>query len=196
MAEGGPLNRSTDRRDFLKAALVTSASTLMPLSASVLAGCAPISLGPTAAPDPAFDAFMELSRQLVGERDLSLALGREYFQRCQNDPDLQSPFFNLLATFGRIQTAGGDLAGSIQTGVMAAPALRDIAQQVIYLWYVSATFSIDPTTKARTWKYGSVEEYEQALVWTVIGAHPPMTHGGPFGYWASAPTEPGNEHDD
>jgi hypothetical protein len=34
------------------------------------------------------------------------------------------------------------------------------------------------------WLYGSLEQYGQALLWSIIPAHAPMTRGEQRGYWA------------
>jgi hypothetical protein len=83
------------------------------------------------------------------------------------------------------------------------PKIRAAAQQLIYIWYVSAFYipvpdpnatSLPPPlednpndTRKRIWFYGTPEQYGRGLLWAVIQAHAPMTSGGLPGYWASAP---------
>jgi hypothetical protein len=84
------------------------------------------------------------------------------------------------------------------------------AEQIIYLWYLSAFYvpnPLDPENreekeenraaeggtdpddepKRGVWQYGTLEQYEKALIWTIIGAHAPMTPGGPMGHWKDKP---------
>ncbi len=76
-----------------------------------------------------------------------------------------------------------------------ADDIRAAAEQVIYLWYVSAFFlpplkedPLHPGQSVRTgppiWIYGSTEQYEQGLLWKVVKAHAPMMPGGRAKYWA------------
>jgi hypothetical protein len=80
------------------------------------------------------------------------------------------------------------LAKAIEEKIMRDTTVGPAAEQLIYLWYVSAFFlPIGHTAASRNWLYGSPEQYQQSLLWKVVHAHAPMTEGGPPGYWASAP---------
>jgi len=94
------------------------------------------------------------------------------------------------------------------------------AEQITYLWYLSAFYlpnpldpenrgekegksaaegGTDPDDEAKPGvrQYGTLEQYEKALIWTIIGAHAPMTPGGPMGHWKDKPKRwlgPDNEN--
>ena len=81
-----------------------------------------------------------------------------------------------------------DLAKAMQEKIMQDRTVGPAAEQLIYLWYVSAFFlPIDHAAASRNWLYGSPEQYQKSLLYTVVRAHAPMTEGGPPGYWATAP---------
>ena len=69
-----------------------------------------------------------------------------------------------------------------------APAMRPAAEQLIYLWYLSAFYlPLGGDPAKRLWVYGTTEQYESALLWIDIHAHAPMTRAGKPGDWARAP---------
>jgi len=84
-----------------------------------------------------------------------------------------------------------------------ADDIRAAAEQVIYLWYVSAFF-LQPLkrqnsaqlmrTGPQIWLYGTTEQYEQALLWKVMKAHAPMMPGGGPNYWAGRIPEAAKSH--
>jgi hypothetical protein len=134
--------------------------------------------------DPGYDIddallgdFMDVSRTLTGMPLSSvsdLRIGREYLER-----------------FARIDVPGIDLrkliaahADSAET-LMKNTAVRPAAEQLIYLWYLSAFLL--PTKTGPAWIYGTTEQYERGLLWTAIGAHAPMMpmRGSEPRYWAN-----------
>jgi hypothetical protein len=135
--------------------------------------------------------FVNLSQLLTGyASSLDRAVASRYLDRLTAHPRL-SPSVPALFEKYRAITSGANppSESDIQQQIMLDPAIRPIAEQVIYLWYVSAFFvprQDDPTKNV--WVYGSPEDYEKSLLWSLIGAHAPMTRGGPFGYWADAPS--------
>ncbi len=113
--------------------------------------------------DALLQNFMQVSRSLTGmplSSASDLQLGRQYLERFArlNIPkvDLQK----LLAA-----------RDSQPSAIMKNNDLRPAAEQMIYLWYISAF--LVPGTPA-TWAYGTTDQYERALIWRVIGAHAPM----------------------
>jgi len=136
------------------------------------------------------DSFMEASQALTGVAPLDRTLGSAYLERMAVHPRLTTQLPLLIQTYNAM-AAGGNRPSEtdLQQRIMQDQSLQPIAEQVIYVWYVSAFFlprDDDPTKNV--WVYGSKEQYEKSLLWSEIRAHPPMTHGGPFGYWADAPS--------
>ncbi|PAJ81601.1 hypothetical protein DF156_31825 [Burkholderia ubonensis] len=79
---------------------------------------------------------------------------------------------------------------AIRQRIMMDPILGPCAEQVIYLWYVSAFFKKNPADPQKgVWQYGSAEQYDEALIWQVIRGHAPMTDGMTYGFWADPPAE-------
>lgn len=120
--------------------------------------------------------FMKVSRTLTGMPLASLQdirLGREYLVRFSklNVPEID--LRKLIAAHD--QTADA---------IMNDKDIRAAAEQLIYLWYLSAFFL--NTTVGPAWVYGTTDQYEQGVLWKVIGAHAPMMPMKPFhpDYWA------------
>src|SRR5262245_23657448 len=110
--------------------------------------------------------FMKVSRTLTGMPLASVSdirLGREYLER-----------------FSRVDVPGIDLRKLIAARDQTADAImndkdiRPAAEQLIYLWYLSAFFFLN-TSVGPAWVYGTADQYEQGILWKVIGAHAPMT---------------------
>jgi len=121
--------------------------------------------------------FMAVSRTLTGMPLSSVSdvrLGREYLER-----------------FARIDVPGIDLRkliaahGDSAEALMKNTTVRPAAEQLIYLWYLSA-FLLQTKT-GPDWIYGTTEQYERGLLWTTIGAHAPMMpmRGSEPNYWAN-----------
>jgi hypothetical protein len=131
--------------------------------------------------------FMKLSEILTGVKSLDRRLGVQYLERYARNPDLTALLPQLINAYRDI-AAQSDLAKAVQEKIMQDTTVGPAAEQLIYLWYVSAFFlPISHTAASRNWLYGSPEQYQQSLLWKVVHAHAPMTEGGPPGYWASAP---------
>ncbi len=114
----------------------------------------------------------------------------EYFQRCTEYPDVGAVLPQLLQVYRGIDS--GHAEAEIKTRIMGDPKLRAAAEQIIFLWYISAFFvpdASDPKKIKGAWRFGSLQQYDKALVWPVIRAHAPMTQGGPYGYWSDPPTD-------
>jgi len=135
--------------------------------------------------------FINLSQVLTGgPKPLDRALASRYLDRLTSHPKLSPHVPQLIATYRSI-ASGGTIPSDavVQQRIMQDTTLRPIAEQVIYVWYVSAFFlPRDDDPSKYVWVYGAPEEYERSLLWSIIGAHAPMTRGGPFGYWADAPS--------
>ena len=143
--------------------------------------------------------FISVSEALTGQRPLRRRLAAQYLERFARMPDYYPKLKRLLEVHKQYAAGGGtpdDIAEQIMANKESdADDIRAAAEQVIYLWYVSAFFL--PALKeqpphsgqlARTgpqiWIYGKSEQYEQGLLWKVVKAHAPMMPGGRPGYWA------------
>jgi hypothetical protein len=136
--------------------------------------------------------FMNVSETLTGVKPLDHRLGVQYLERYARHPDLTALLPQLIKSYRDVasssSTSQDDLIKAVQQKIMQDKTVGPAAEQLIYLWYVSAFFlPIDHAAASRNWLYGSPEQYEQSLLWSVVHAHAPMTRGGPTGHWARAP---------
>ncbi len=136
------------------------------------------------------ESFVRLSETLTGVSSLDQHLAYQYLERFATHPQLTSVLPQLIKAYRDIAPARSrPTEAEVSARIMQDPTLRGGAEQVIYLWYISAFFlprQDDPTKMV--WVYGSPEQYERGLLWSVIHAHAPMTPGGPYGYWADTPS--------
>ena len=190
------IGAAMNRRALLRG--VVGAGTLVPLGRRAEAEiweegdiqCRPV----VQEKEPAYDIndallgdFMKLSEMLTGVKPLDRGLGVQYLERYARNPDLTALLPQLIKAYRDIASQT-DLAKAIQEKIMQDTTVGPAAEQLIYLWYVSAFFlPIDHAAASRNWLYGSPEQYQKSLLWTVVRAHAPMTEGGPPGYWATAP---------
>lgn len=151
----------------------------------------PEAITPTYALDEALLIdFLRVSEALTGVRPLDRHLGARYLERYATHPQLSLLLPRLLHAFRDLGSSDAPASDAdIEKNIMQNTSLRPAAEQLIYVWYVSAFFlpRTDDPSKS-TWVYGSPEEYERGLIWSTIRAHAPMTRGGPYGYWADAPS--------
>lgn len=149
--------------------------------------------------DPSYDvddallaAFMEVSRTLTGTPLASISdlrLGRQYLERYARVAELTDLLPQLIKA--HVDLAGPTKpsnADAVADALMKNPAIRPAAEQLIYLWYLSAFYlPLGGDPAKRLWIYGTTEQYERALLWTAVHAHAPMTRAGKPGDWARAP---------
>ena len=135
--------------------------------------------------------FMNVSETLTGVKPLDRRLGVQYLERFARNADLTALLPQLIKSYRDVaasSTSQDDLIKAVQQKIMQDKMVGPAAEQLIYLWYVSAFFlPIDHAATSRSWIYGSPEQYEQSLLWSVVHAHAPMIRGGPTGHWARAP---------
>jgi hypothetical protein len=135
--------------------------------------------------------FMNVSEALTGVKPLDRRIGVQYLERYARHPDLTALLPQLIKAYRQIVDASpipDDLIKNVREKIMQDKTVGPAAEQLIYLWYVSAFFlPIDHSAASRNWIYGSPEQYEQSLLWPIVRGHPPMTRGGPTGHWARAP---------
>jgi hypothetical protein len=199
-----PFRPAIDRRDLLRGVAVASAAAtaaimpLRPAKAEIWEEgdiqCRPVVQ--EKAPDyDITDAllldFMKVSETLTGIKPLDRRLGVQYLERYARNPDLTALLPQLIKAYRDVAAATpspDDLNKAVQQKIMQDKTVGPAAEQLIYLWYVSAFFlPVDHAAASRNWLYGSPEQYQQSLLWSVVRGHAPMTRGGPTGYWAKAP---------
>jgi hypothetical protein len=120
---------------------------------------------------------MKVSRTLTGmplSSSSDLRLGREYLERFTRIAVPTIEPRKLISA--RDQTADA---------IMNDKEIRPAAEQLIYLWYLSALFLDAGTGPA--WIFGTADQYEHGILWKVIGAHAPMMPMRPSrpNYWAT-----------
>jgi len=152
--------------------------------------------------DPALlRTFIQLSETLTGVRPLDEHIGRGYLERFSRHPQLTALLPRLIQAYRTIAPGGAPPADSrVEQTIMNSADLRPGAEQIIFVWYLSAFYlppaapaasamnPVTPVPGKLVWIYGSPEEYAAALIWPLIQAHAPMTPGGPPGYWADPPS--------
>ena len=156
--------------------------------------CRPViaEVAPDYLTDQMFDGFMKVSRALTGIDRLDTRVGSQYFERYARHPELTKLLPPLIKAYLDIEAASSDptqrksLIGRNIIGDKSG--LGQAAEQLIYVWYVSAFYlPADHAAASRSWIYGTVEQYQNSLLWSVVDAHPPMTRGGIPGHWANPP---------
>jgi hypothetical protein len=143
--------------------------------------------------------FMQVSSTLTGiplNSEADRRLGRQYVERYARVDELADLLPKLIAAHKKTREQPNLDAAEL---VMNNGEVRPAAEQLIYLWYLSAFYLplLDSTNAAkRLWVYGTTEQYERALLWKVVGAHAPMAQptpkfskGGKLPGWASAPPQ-------
>ncbi len=144
--------------------------------------------------------FVTVSETLTGQRPLQQRLAAQYLKRFSELPDYFPKLKRLFAVHKAYAAVGQAKPDDVADQIMKnnepdADDIRAVAEQVIYLWYVSAFF-LQPLKKQSSgqlirtgpqiWIYGTMEQYEQALLWKVVEAHAPMMPGGKRNYWAGS----------
>jgi hypothetical protein len=198
---GGPV---VVRRKVLQGVALVGAATIgavLPLSRAAAElweegdlQCRPIiaEVEPDYVNDEMFAGFMRVSQALTGIEGLDPSIGSQYFERYARHPDLTKLLPPLLKAYLDIEKAPhspDERKAAIRRSIIEDKGgVGQAAEQLIYLWYVSAFYlPADHAAASRNWIYGSVEQYQKSLLWTVVDAHPPMTSGGLPGHWALPP---------
>lgn len=148
------------------------------------------------------DNFVELSESLTGVAPLDRQLANEYMDRYATNRQLTTNLDLMIQAYRNIPGNQRRSESDVKQQILLSPdkKVRAAAQQLIFLWYVSAFYipvpnpsstvplEDDPSdTRKKVWIYGTPEQYGRAILWPVIRAHAPMTPGGPTNYWANAP---------
>lgn len=198
---------SSNRRTFLISAALGTTSGLMP---ALERKAAASDTGADQRRDPDIEDFLALSRDLTGEPNLDALLGQEYLGRFRETFGREI-LNKLVQEHKQLRARPSDIASGIKQDIMSDEYLGEAARQIIYLWYLSAFFMphpLDPENRELVeqisgqpagqenenfrgvWQYGTLKQYEAALVWRIIDAHAPMTPGGTMGHWAKKPNAP------
>jgi hypothetical protein len=153
------------------------------------------------------DSFVQVSESLTGVAPLDRHLANQYMERYATNRQLSTNLDLLVQAYRKLSSTPRPSEADVKQQILLSqdPKVRAAAQQLIYLWYVSAFYipkpdanvgappppplEDDPSdTRKRIWMYGTPEQYGRGLLWSVIRAHAPMTSGGAPGHWASVPT--------
>jgi hypothetical protein len=127
--------------------------------------------------DDVLERFVRLSQALTGVAPLDTSRAAAHLETLRT--------INIAAALPRLLDVWAEIEGAadpemeLETRVLGDDVLRPAAQGVLLLWYTGGTF--DPSGK--TLSFASADAYFSALVWDVIGAHPPGLSGGYFGHW-------------
>jgi hypothetical protein len=132
--------------------------------------------------DRTYAAFGRLSEILTGFEGLDPRMIASFATRLAG-ATFHADFNRLLCRFAEIEAANAlhDVPQALNDLMASDAVLRSVAQQIIYLWYLSAELD------GAAWRFGSPEEYSGALLWRAIGAHPPALSGGYMGHWRYPP---------
>jgi Membrane bound FAD containing D-sorbitol dehydrogenase len=129
--------------------------------------------------DAMLEGFMEVSRGLTGvdlKSEADRRLGRQYLERFARVDELADFLPKLIEAY---RNAANQPNTDPAQAVMSNKDVRAAAEQLIYLWYLSAFYLplLDPSKDPakRLWVYGTTEQYDRALLWNVVHAHAPMS---------------------
>jgi hypothetical protein len=124
------------------------------------------------------DLFFELSKELCGMDDLSKKLSEVYYGIFHNDPAVSGKLKSLLATYQ---------PGSLQELINNDTDMKDLALDIIKLWYLGVIKSLEVSTAPMPLMGGGFYFYQEALIWKAAQAHPAGLSGGYYGYWSYKP---------
>jgi hypothetical protein len=153
------------------------------------------------------ESFVELSETMTGVARLDRHLANQYMERFATNRQLTTNLDLMIQAYRKLSGKPRPGEAEVKQEIVLSPdpKVRAAAQQLLYVWYVSAFYVPLPNsdasapippplednpqdTRKRVWLYGTPEQYGRALLWSVIRAHAPMTTGGAPGHWAVAPT--------
>lgn len=129
--------------------------------------------------------FIELSTRLTGVDNLPADLAREYEERLRSS-GMDNALHHLMLAFGDLKARGMIDDHSLANILLSDAGLRSVAEQLIVLWYSSALMEFDASGQIEL-RFGKPDHHFRALLWDVIGAHPPALSGGYFGHWHYPP---------
>jgi len=116
--------------------------------------------------------FLDASRLVTGQTNLVPVLADTYETQFNKHP-AAAAFLQACAT----ALSSADPMQSIKAAMAADPTTTGAAgKELVHLWFVGAPGPVNNNDQA----YLTAETYFGALLWPVIGAHPPGLSGGYF----------------
>jgi hypothetical protein len=129
-----------------------------------------------------FDVFMSISEALTGfsvNELQSTGLATDYYTYIlgQIEAVTFTEFLNISNSVIQSSTNEEQLRKSIQDQILSNPSTKDIANNVISLWYLG------------TWEGAYVNDlsYKEGLVWNVMHSHPPGAKQPGYKSWGIKP---------
>jgi hypothetical protein len=133
--------------------------------------------------------FVALSRVLTGVEELDTRMGELYLRRLLEDVEASALLPRFIERCREALTprlSREEQEERLRREVLDEEELGLLARRIIVLWYTGQLPTADKELK-KLMKPTQPEEYFGALIWPVIGAHPPGLSGGYFGYWRYPP---------
>jgi hypothetical protein len=130
--------------------------------------------------EAALASFVRLSSVLVGDGGLADDLAAVYFAQARAAMGDELPA--LLARFAGLLQDGMDPVTAVGQHLLPDPRWGPPSKLILALWFNGGI-----RNAAGDWQVASADGYYRALVWDVIGAHPPTLSNGYFGHWKYPP---------
>jgi hypothetical protein len=122
--------------------------------------------------------FLELSQMLTGVTPLPVDLAVEYESRIRA--------IGGGVTLDRLLSIHLNGPKGLADILLNDDELRQITVQIVILWYCGALVC-DANDARPALNFEKPDHHFRALLWNVIGAHPPALSGGYFGHWHYPP---------
>ncbi len=146
-------------------------------------GASPTKVQASVVPEITLDQFLALSRTLTGIHGLEADLGDELLTRCVLVDSIGSQLKALVDLHGSLTGGNAQVEQAMREKLQAAGELFSAAEQIIYLWYVGAFY----TVANGVWEYGPPSHYYRGKVWRVLHVNVPITAGPSPKFWATKP---------
>jgi hypothetical protein len=130
--------------------------------------------------EAALASFVRLSSALVGDDLLPDDLAALYFEQARTALADELPA--LLARFTHLLQSGVEPVTALRQHLLPDPRWGPPSKIILALWFNGGIKNM-----AGDWAPASADGYYRALVWDVIGAHPPTLSNGYFGHWKYPP---------
>lgn len=124
--------------------------------------------------------FGDLSKALTGFDAIEGSLAPQYLQdlrMAQGDAAVDA----LLAKYGEIAAAGGNVEDKIASEIMENDTLRPVASAAIMLWYSGAFNKLEPQQPV------AIKAYQKGLQWQSFDGKPMGIPMDETGAWGQAP---------
>ena len=178
------LTRRTLLHCFMSSAAAASIShwPTVALSSDILSGLTPLENGGSVD----FDQFMALSKLVCGDADLSVDVGRRFYQFFTTGTDLPlDRTYDEIAKAASKETSTLDIAKLQASGILAEAGAKDLVMEIARSWFTGIV-RISGTAGGREERitYFDALMYRPSLGYRNI----PTTCGGEFGWWAFEPS--------